>query len=95
VSKTGLWTLTRTLAQGLAPHIRVNGIGPGPTLKAAQQSPENFQRQVDATLLKRAPMPEDIAQAVRYLLSAKAVTGQMIAVDSGEHLAWDTGDQFE
>jgi NAD(P)-dependent dehydrogenase (short-subunit alcohol dehydrogenase family) len=95
VSKTGLWTLTRTLAQGLAPHIRVNGIGPGPTLKAAQQSPENFARQVDGTLLKRAPTPEDIAQAVRYLLSAKAVTGQMIAVDSGEHLAWDTGDQFE
>lgn len=95
VSKTGLWTLTRTLAQGLAPRIRVNGIGPGPTLKAAQQSPENFARQVDGTLLKRAPTPEDIAAAVRYLVSAKAVTGQMIAVDSGEHLAWDTGDQFE
>jgi len=95
VSKTGLWTLTRTLAQALAPRIRVNGIGPGPTLKAAQQSPENFARQVDATLLKRGPTPEDIAAAVRYLVSAKTVTGQMIAVDSGQHLVWDTGDRFE
>ena len=95
VSKTGLWTLTRTLAQALGPRIRVNGIGPGPTLKAAQQSAENFQRQVDATLLKRAPTPEDIAAAVRYLLTAKAVTGQMIAVDSGQHLVWQSDDQFE
>ncbi|MBI1210782.1 MAG: SDR family oxidoreductase [Alphaproteobacteria bacterium] len=95
VSKTGLWTLTRTLAQALAPRIRVNGIGPGPTLKATQQSAENFARQVDATLLKRAPTPEDIAQAVRYLMSAKAVTGQMIAVDSGQHLAWQTDDLFD
>jgi NAD(P)-dependent dehydrogenase (short-subunit alcohol dehydrogenase family) len=95
VSKAGLWTLTRTLAQALAPRIRVNGIGPGPTLKAAKQSAENFAKQVDATLLKRAPEPADIAGAVRYLLSAKAVTGQMIAVDSGQHLAWATGDEYE
>ena len=95
VSKAGLWTLTRTLAQALAPRIRVNGIGPGPTLKAEKQSVENFAKQVDATLLKRAPEPADIAGAVRYLLSAKAVTGQMIAVDSGQHLAWATGDQYE
>lgn len=91
VSKMGLWGLTQTLAQALAPRIRVNGIGPGPTLKAAQQTAENFAKQVDATLLKRAPKPEDIASAVRYLMSAKAVTGQMIAVDSGEHLVWQTG----
>lgn len=95
VSKTALWTLTRTLAQALAPRIRVNGIGPGPTLKATQQSAENFAQQVDATLLKRAPTPEDIAQAARFLLSAKAVTGQMIAVDSGQHLAWRADDLFE
>jgi NAD(P)-dependent dehydrogenase (short-subunit alcohol dehydrogenase family) len=95
VSKTGLWTLTRTLAQALGPRIRVNGVGPGPTLKAAQQSEANFAKQVDATLLKRAPTPEDIAGAVRYLVSAKAVTGQMIAVDSGEHLVFGSGDQFE
>ncbi len=95
VSKTGLWTLTRTLAQALAPRIRVNGIGPGPTLKAEKQSEANFARQIDATLLRRAPEPADIAAAVRYLLSAKAVTGQMIAVDSGQHLVWQTGDQFE
>jgi NAD(P)-dependent dehydrogenase (short-subunit alcohol dehydrogenase family) len=95
VSKTGLWTLTRTLAQALAPRIRVNGIGPGPTLKAEKQTSENFAKQVDATLLKRAPEPADIAAAVRYLLSAKAVTGQMIAVDSGQHLVWQTGDQYD
>jgi NAD(P)-dependent dehydrogenase (short-subunit alcohol dehydrogenase family) len=95
VSKSALWTLTRTLAQALAPRIRVNGIGPGPTLKAQQQSEANFARQVGATLLKRAPTPADIAEAVRYLLSAKAVTGQMIAVDSGEHLVWQPDDQFE
>jgi len=95
VSKAGLWTLTRTLAQALAPRIRVNGVGPGPTLKAEKQSDANFTRQVDATLLKRAPEAADIAAAVRYLLSAKAVTGQMIAVDSGQHLAWATGDQYE
>jgi NAD(P)-dependent dehydrogenase (short-subunit alcohol dehydrogenase family) len=94
VSKSALWTLTRTLAQALAPRIRVNGIGPGPTLKAAKQSAENFAKQVEATLLKRAPTPADIAEAVRYLLSAKAVTGQMIAVDSGEHLAWATGETY-
>lgn len=95
VSKAGMWTLTQTLAQGLAPRIRVNGVGPGPTLKAAQQSAANFARQVDATLLKRAPELTDIAGAVRYLLAAKAVTGQMIAVDSGEHLAWATGDMYD
>ena len=95
VSKAGLWTLTRTLAQALAPRIRVNGVGPGPTLKAEKQSERHFTRQVDATLLKRPVEPADIAAAVRYLLSAKAVTGQMIAVDSGQHLAWQTGDQYD
>lgn len=94
VSKSGLWTLTRTLAQALAPHIRVNAIGPGPTLKATKQSPEHFEAQIQATLLKRASEPADIAAAVRYLLSARAVTGQMIAVDAGQHLIWQTGDVF-
>jgi NAD(P)-dependent dehydrogenase (short-subunit alcohol dehydrogenase family) len=95
VSKMGLWTLTRTLAQALAPRIRVNGVGPGPTLKAATQTEANFARQVEGTLLKRAPTPADIAEAVRYLLAAKAVTGQMIAVDSGEHLVRQSGTELE
>jgi NAD(P)-dependent dehydrogenase (short-subunit alcohol dehydrogenase family) len=95
VSKSGLWTLTRTMAQALGPQIRVNAVAPGPALKAARQSQENFDRQVASTLLKRASGPEDIAGAVLYLVSAKAVTGQMIAVDSGQHLAWAEDDFVE
>jgi len=95
VSKSGLWTLTRTMAQALGPRIRVNAVAPGPALKAARQSQENFDRQVASTLLKRASGPEDIAGAVLYLVTAKAVTGQMIAVDSGQHLAWAEDDFVE
>lgn len=96
ISKAGLWTLTQTLAQALAPCIRVNAVGPGPSLKAAKQSQANFDRQVAAqTLLKRPSEPRDIAEAVHYLLSARAVTGQMIAVDSGQHLVWHQDDLFE
>jgi NAD(P)-dependent dehydrogenase (short-subunit alcohol dehydrogenase family) len=93
VSKAGLWTLTQTLAQALAPRIRVNAVAPGPSLKAPRQSQANFDAHVKATLLQRPSAPEDVAEAVHYLLSAKAVTGQMIAVDSGQHLAW-TRDKF-
>jgi NAD(P)-dependent dehydrogenase (short-subunit alcohol dehydrogenase family) len=93
VSKAGLWTLTQTLAQALAPRIRVNAVAPGPSLKAPRQSQANFDAHVKATLLQRPSAPEDIARAVYYLLSAQAVTGQMIAVDSGQHLAW-TREQF-
>jgi NAD(P)-dependent dehydrogenase (short-subunit alcohol dehydrogenase family) len=95
VSKAGLWTLTQTLAQALAPRIRVNAVAPGPSLKAERQSQANFDRQVQATLLKRPSEPADIAGAVHYLLSAPAVTGQMIAVDSGQHLAWSQEDLFK
>ncbi|MEQ1863243.1 MAG: SDR family oxidoreductase [Micropepsaceae bacterium] len=95
VSKAGLWTLTQTLAQALAPRIRVNAVAPGPSLKAARQSPANFEAQVQATLLKRPSEPADIASAVHYLLTARAVTGQMIAVDSGQHLAWAKDALFE
>jgi len=95
VSKAGLWTLTQTLAQALAPRIRVNAVGPGPSLKAAKQSQANFDRQVaEQTLLKRPSVPADIAEAVLYLLSARAVTGQLIAVDSGQHLVRHQGDLF-
>jgi len=92
LAKMGLWALTRTAAQGLAPRVRVNGIGPGPTLQGARQSDDHFNRQRAATVLERGADPDDICAALGYLLDAKAVTGQMIAVDGGQHLAWQTPD---
>jgi len=92
LSKAGLYWLTTTLAQALAPDIRVNAVGPGPTLRNPRQSEEDFARQRDATILKHGAEPEDIAHAVRYLLEADAVTGQMLAVDGGQHLIWQTPD---
>ncbi|MEP6829641.1 MAG: SDR family oxidoreductase [Rhizomicrobium sp.] len=92
LSKAGLYWLTTTLSQALGPNIRVNAIGPGPTMRNARQSEEDFARQRDATVLKRGAEPDDVAQAVRYLLEAEAVTGQMLAVDGGQHLIWQTPD---
>lgn len=92
VSKAALYWLTTTLAQGMGPDIRVNAVGPGPTLKNPRQSDADFDRQRDATILKRGADPADICGAVRYLLAAEAVTGQMIAVDGGQHLIWQTPD---
>lgn len=92
VSKAGLWTLTQTLAQALAPSIRVNGIGPGPTLSNDRQSNEDFEAQAAATLLQRQISPEEICAAVRFILASPTLTGQMIALDSGQHLAWETPD---
>ena len=92
LSKAGLHWLTTTLAQGMGPRIRVNGIGPGPTLRNARQSQEDFDRQRQATVLKRGADPADICAAVRYLLDTPAVTGQMLAVDGGQHLIWQTPD---
>ena len=88
VSKVGLWALTQTLALALAPRIRVNGIGPGPTLPSPRQSQEQFERQWSAMPLGRGTTPEEIAAAVRFILAAPAMTGQMIALDGGQHLAW-------
>ena len=88
LSKTGLWTLTQTLALALAPGIRVNAIGPGPTLKSERQSEEQFRMQWDATPLQHGATPEEIAAGVRYILAAHSMTGQMIALDGGEHLGW-------
>jgi NAD(P)-dependent dehydrogenase (short-subunit alcohol dehydrogenase family) len=88
VAKEGLYAATRLLAQALAPRIRVNGIGPGPVMRNAYQSEAAFAAEADATLLGRPPAPEEIAQAVRFLLDAPSLTGQMIAVDAGQHLAW-------
>jgi NAD(P)-dependent dehydrogenase (short-subunit alcohol dehydrogenase family) len=92
VSKAGLYWLTTTLAQGMGPRIRVNAVGPGPTLKNPRQSDADFNRQRDATILKHGADPADICAAVRYLLEAEAVTGQMLAVDGGQHLIWQTPD---
>lgn len=88
LSKAGLWTLTRTLALALAPNIRVNAVGPGPALPSARQSVEEFQRQCQAMPLRRGTNPEEVAAAVAYLIEAPAVTGQMIALDGGQHLGW-------
>jgi NAD(P)-dependent dehydrogenase (short-subunit alcohol dehydrogenase family) len=92
LSKAGLHWLTTTLAQGMGPRIRVNAVGPGPTMRNARQSQEDFDRQRDATILKRGAEPADICAAIRYLLEAEAVTGQMLAVDGGQHLIWQTAD---
>lgn len=92
-SKAALYALTVTLAQALGPKgIRVNAIGPGPTMKNARQSEEDWKRQNAATVLGRGADPADIVGALLYLANAPAVTGQMIAVDGGQHLAWKTQD---
>jgi NAD(P)-dependent dehydrogenase (short-subunit alcohol dehydrogenase family) len=92
LAKAGLYWATKTLAQSFAPNIRVNGIGPGPTLENTEQAPGEFQAEVKATLLGAGSPPDTILQGVRYLLSAEAVTGQMIAIDGGQHLLWQTPD---
>jgi NAD(P)-dependent dehydrogenase (short-subunit alcohol dehydrogenase family) len=88
VAKTGLWTLTRTLALALAPRIRVNGIGPGPTMPSPRQSAEQFDAQSTAVPLGHGATPEEIAAGVLFILSSPSMTGQMIALDGGEHLGW-------
>ncbi len=92
IAKTGLWAFTRTAAQALAPRVRVNGIGPGPTLRGGRQSEADFARQRAATVLGRGSDAEDIAGALGYFLGAKAVTGQLLCVDGGQHLGWETPD---
>lgn len=88
VSKAGLWTLTQMMAMALAPRIRVNAIGPGPTLPSPRQSAEQFARQVASVPLQRGATPEEIAAAARFIVGAAAMTGQMIALDGGQHLGW-------
>ena len=92
LAKAGLWALTRTAAQALAPRIRVNAIGPGPTMQGARQSASHFARQRAATILERGADADDIVAALLYLLDARAVTGQLICVDGGQHLGWQTPD---
>ena len=88
VSKVGLWALTQSLALALAPRIRVNAIGPGPALPSTRQTPEQFARQCASTPLHRGTSPEEVARAVRAILSLPSMTGQMIALDGGQHLQW-------
>ena len=92
IAKMGLWAFTRTAAQALAPHVRVNAIGPGPTLRGGRQSQEHFRAQREATLLQRGSDPSDICAALAYILDAHALTGQLLCIDGGQHLAWQTPD---
>ncbi len=92
LSKSGLWTATRTLAQALAPNIRVNAIGPGPALPSARMDDAEFRKQEKLTLLGRGTSPAEISNAVKFILLQQSMTGQMIALDGGQHLAWQTPD---
>lgn len=94
LSKSALWTATRTMAQAFAPRVRVNAIGPGPTLQNQRQNAADFSRQVDALLLGRGPELAEFGATIRYLWGARSVTGQMIALDGGQHLAWETPDVY-
>jgi NAD(P)-dependent dehydrogenase (short-subunit alcohol dehydrogenase family) len=92
IAKMGLWAFTRTAAQGLAPGVRVNAIGPGPTLRGGRQSKAHFAKQRAATILQRGADPDGINAALGYFIDAPAVTGQILCVDGGQHLAWQTPD---
>lgn len=95
LSKSALWTATQTMAQALAPRIRVNAIGPGPSMPSERQLQEDFQAQVAALILQRGPELEEFGRTIRFLFETPSVTGQMIALDGGQHLAWQTPDVLE
>jgi len=92
LAKMGLWSMTQTAAQALAPKIRVNAIAPGPTLKGHRQEKEHFERQRQNTVLKRGSAPAEILEALKFILKTPSITGQLICVDGGQHLAWKTAD---
>ena len=92
LSKSALWTLTQTLAQALAPKIRVNAIAPGPTIKNQRQSDEHFEAQIAATPLGRGPSLDEFTSTIAWILATPSLTGQMIALDGGQHLIWQTPD---
>ncbi|MDB5525600.1 MAG: family oxidoreductase [Rhizobium sp.] len=95
LSKAALWAATQTAAQALAPRIRVNAIGPGPTLKGSRQTEEDFASQVDGLILKAGPALDEFGRTIRFLFDTSSITGQMIALDGGQHLAWQTPDVAE
>lgn len=92
LSKSALWHATRTMAQAHAPRIRVNAIAPGPAFPSERQSESDFRQQIDRLIMKRGPAPGEFGATIRYLWDMKSVTGQMIALDGGQHLAWETPD---
>ncbi len=92
LAKSALWTATRTMAQALAPRIRVNAIGPGPSFANTRQTAEDFARQSAAVPLGRGPAPDEFGATVRFLVDTPSITGQMICLDGGQHLAWETPD---
>ncbi len=89
LSKSTMWTATKTLAQAFAPRVRVNAIGPGPTLISERQRPEDFQAQIDSLPLKRGPSLDEFGRTIRFLFDTPSITGQMIALDGGQHLIWN------
>lgn len=92
IAKMGLWAFTKTAAQGLAPDIRVNGIGPGPTMRGTRQSEKHFAAQQENTLLERGSNIDDIISALRFIMCSHGLTGQLLCMDGGQHLAWKTPD---
>jgi len=92
ISKAGMWAMTRSLALSLAPRVRVNAIGPGPTLPSPRQSQEQFDIQASRVPMGHGADAGEIADGVRYILASPSLTGQMIALDGGQHLGWDFPD---
>ena len=95
ISKSGLQTLTKTMAMRLGPKIKVNAIAPGPTIKSKRQTDRHFRNQVRSTLLKKSVRSEDICDTVEFLINNNSVTGQIIAVDSGQNLSWNKKNEEE
>jgi NAD(P)-dependent dehydrogenase (short-subunit alcohol dehydrogenase family) len=95
MSKSALWTATRTMAQALAPRIRVNAVAPGPVLRNVLQPTDHFETQTSHLPLGRGPDLTEFGRTVRYLVENRSVTGQMIALDGGQHLVWDTPDMAD
>ena len=95
LSKSALYTLTKTMAMRLSPNIKVNGIAPGPTIKSKRQTIEHFNKQASSTLLKKAVGTEDICDTVDFFINNNSITGQVIAVDSGQNLNWNVKNEKE
>jgi len=95
ISKSGLQTLTKTMAMRLGPNIKVNAIAPGPTIKSKRQTDKHFRNQVRSTLLKKAVRSEDICDTLEFLINNNSITGQIIAVDSGQNLSWNKKNEKE